>query len=120
MANLHNVDAEVLEFFNEIYHMHKTGTEVTVIECDSIIQRIYDYNGKLEDISVKGRGGTSFDPVFDYLFEHRNEFNNLIYLFSFVLFFLINIFVFRFVHLFKNIFEKTKVIKNENFIIHNS
>ena len=25
-------------------------TEVTVIECDSIIQRIYDYNGKLEDI----------------------------------------------------------------------
>ena len=73
-------DAEVLEFFNEIYHMHKTGTEVTVIECDSMIQRIYNYNGKLEDISVKGRGGTSFDPVFDYLFEHRNEFNNLIYL----------------------------------------
>ena len=73
-------DAEVLEFFNEIYHMHKTGTEVTVIECDAVIQRIYEYNGKLEDISVKGRGGTSFDPVFDYLFEHRNEFNNLIYL----------------------------------------
>jgi predicted metal-dependent peptidase len=40
--------------------MHKTGTEVTVIECDTIIQRIYEYNGKLEDISVKGRGGTEF------------------------------------------------------------
>ena len=73
-------DKEVLEFFNEIHHMYKTGTEVTIIECDAVIQRIYDYNGKLEDISVKGRGGTSFDPVFDYLFEHRNEFNNLIYL----------------------------------------
>jgi predicted metal-dependent peptidase len=60
--------------------MHKTGTEVTVIECDTIIQRVYEYNGKLEDISVKGRGGTSFEPVFEYLFEHRNEFNNLIYL----------------------------------------
>jgi len=73
-------DAEVLEFFNEIYHMHKTGTEVTVIECDTTIQRIYEYNGKLENITVKGRGGTDFEPVFEYLFEHRNEFNNLIYL----------------------------------------
>lgn len=73
-------DSEVLEFFNEIYHMYKTGTEVTIIECDTDIQRIYEYNGKLEDISVKGRGGTDFEPVFEYLFEHRNEFNNLIYL----------------------------------------
>jgi len=73
-------DSEVLEFFNEIYHMYKTVTKVTIIECDTDIQRIYEYNGKLEDISVKGRGGTDFEPVFEYLFEHRNEFNNLIYL----------------------------------------
>jgi predicted metal-dependent peptidase len=53
---------------------------VTVIECDTNIQRIYEYKGKLEDISVKGRGGTDFEPVFKYLYEHRNEYNNLIYL----------------------------------------
>jgi predicted metal-dependent peptidase len=73
-------DKEVLEFFNEIHHMYKTGTQVTIIECDAIIQRIYEYNGKLENISVKGRGGTDFEPVFKYMFEHRNRFNNLIYL----------------------------------------
>jgi predicted metal-dependent peptidase len=73
-------DEEVLEFFNEIHHMYKTGTQVTIIECDTIIQRIYEYNGKLENISVKGRGGTDFEPVFKYMFEHRNRFNNLIYL----------------------------------------
>jgi predicted metal-dependent peptidase len=73
-------DEEVLEFFNEIHHMYKTGTQVTIIECDAIIQRIYEYNGKLENISVKGRGGTNFEPVFKYMFEHRNRFNNLIYL----------------------------------------
>lgn len=73
-------DSEVLEFFNEIHHIYKTGTEVTIIECDSIIQRIYEYNGKLESISVKGRGGTSFEPVFEYLHEHKAKYNNLIYL----------------------------------------
>ena len=60
--------------------MYKTGTQVTIIECDAVIQRIYDYNGKLENITVKGRGGTDFEPVFEYLFENRNKFNNLIYL----------------------------------------
>lgn len=60
--------------------MYKTGTQVTIIECDAVIQRIYDYNGKLENITVKGRGGTDFEPVFKYLFENRNKFNNLIYL----------------------------------------
>jgi predicted metal-dependent peptidase len=53
---------------------------VTVIECDAAIQRIYEYKGKLEDLSVKGRGGTSFEPVFAYLYENRDKYNNLIYL----------------------------------------
>jgi len=73
-------DKELLEFFNEIYHIYKSGTDVTVIECDTAIQRIYEYKGKLEDLSVKGRGGTSFEPVFAYLYENRDKYNNLIYL----------------------------------------
>lgn len=71
---------ELIEFFNEIYHIYKTGIDVTVIECDTNIQRIYDYKGKLEDLSVQGRGGTSFEPVFKYLQENRDKYNNLIYL----------------------------------------
>jgi predicted metal-dependent peptidase len=70
---------ELKEFFNEIYHMYKTGTEVTVVECDAEIQREYEYNGKLEEIKVAGRGGTDFEPVMVYLKEHQHKFQNLIY-----------------------------------------
>lgn len=70
---------ELGEFFNEIDHIYKSGTDVVIIECDSHIQRIYDYKGKLEKIGVMGRGGTDFEPVVAYLQEHRKKFNNLIY-----------------------------------------
>lgn len=70
---------ELGEFFNEIYHIYKSGTDIVIIECDSQIQRIYDYKGKLEKISVMGRGGTDFEPVVAYLQENRKKFNNLIY-----------------------------------------
>jgi predicted metal-dependent peptidase len=70
---------ELLEFFNEINHMFKTGTEITVVECDAQIQREYEYKGKLEEIKVSGRGGTDFEPVMVYLKEHKTKFQNLIY-----------------------------------------
>lgn len=73
-------NSELVEFFNEIYHIYKSGTDVTVIECDAKIQRVYEYKGKLEDLKVQGRGGTDFEPVFKYLLEHKNKYNNLIYL----------------------------------------
>lgn len=73
-------DKELVEFFNEIYHIYKTGVSVTVIECDMNIQRIYEYKGELKDLKVKGRGGTSFEPVIDYLIENKKKYNNLIYL----------------------------------------
>jgi predicted metal-dependent peptidase len=73
-------DKELIEFFNEIHHIYKSGTDVMVIECDTQIQRIYEYKGKLENLSVKGRGGTDFEPVFAYLYENRDKYNNLIYL----------------------------------------
>jgi predicted metal-dependent peptidase len=70
---------ELIEFFNEIYHMYKTGTEITVVECDAQIQREYEYKGVLEEIKVAGRGGTDFEPVMVYLKEHQHKFQNLIY-----------------------------------------
>jgi predicted metal-dependent peptidase len=71
--------SELGEFFNEIHHIYKSGTDVVIVECDSHIQRVYDYKGKLEKIGVMGRGGTSFEPVVAYLEENRKKFNNLIY-----------------------------------------
>ena len=71
---------DLLEFFNEIYHIWKTGTQVDVIECDAAIHRVYEYKGEIEQISVSGRGGTSYEPVMDYLLEHKNKYQNIIYL----------------------------------------
>ncbi|CAB4138643.1 Putative metallopeptidase domain containing protein [uncultured Caudovirales phage] len=71
---------DLYEFFNEIYHIYKTGTYIDVIECDAMIQRVYQYKGEREEIKVKGRGGTSFEPVMEYLVENRNKYANLIYL----------------------------------------
>jgi predicted metal-dependent peptidase len=73
-------DKELVEFFNEIYHIYKSGTDVTVVECDTQIQRVYEYKGKLEDLKVAGRGGTDFEPVFEYALKNKNKYNNLIYL----------------------------------------
>ncbi len=70
---------DLIEFFNEIHHIHKTGVEITIVECDTKIQRIYEYKGKRDKIEVQGRGGTSFEPVFDYV-KNEKKFNNLIYL----------------------------------------
>jgi predicted metal-dependent peptidase len=72
---------DLLEFFEEIHHIHKTGTYVTIVECDAMIQRHYEYKGKREEtISVKGRGGTDFEPVMQFFLEQGKKFNNLIYL----------------------------------------
>ena len=71
---------DLIEFFNEIYHIYKSGTYVDIIECDAKIQRVYEYKGQREEIEVQGRGGTDFEPVMQYLSEHRNEYANLIYL----------------------------------------
>jgi len=71
-------DAELQEFFHEIGHMYKTGSDVTVIHCDTTIQKVEKYNPK-EKIQVYGRGGTDFTPVINHYNEHKNEYTCLIY-----------------------------------------
>jgi predicted metal-dependent peptidase len=72
--------SELAEFFHEMHHMHKTGTEITVIQCDTQISSIKKYrtpeDGKLE---ITGRGGTWFDPVVDYYNENIKNYSCLIY-----------------------------------------
>ena len=71
---------DLIEFFNEIYHIYKSGTYVDIIECDAKIQRVYEYKGERNEIEVKGRGGTDFELVMRYLVESKNRYANLIYL----------------------------------------
>jgi predicted metal-dependent peptidase len=70
---------ELVEFFNEIRHIHKTGTEITVLQCDTQINSIEKYNPK-KDVKVQGRGGTEFNPVLEYYNKNTKKFTCLVYL----------------------------------------
>ena len=71
---------ELAEFFHEMHHMHKTGTEITVVQCDTSISNITKYrNSDDGKIKIHGRGGTYFDPVVDYYNENIRKFSCLIY-----------------------------------------
>ena len=70
-------DSELEEFINEIHHLYKAGVNVTIVQCDTQIQSIKNYDGKFE-LEVSGRGGTYFEPVLE-LFNERREFTSLIY-----------------------------------------
>jgi len=72
---------DLKEFLSEIHHIYKTGTEITVVECDASIGRVYEYKGKAEEaLQITGRGGTSYEPVLNYLWDHKDKYQNLIYL----------------------------------------
>lgn len=61
------------EIFNEIFSIvAKRRHEVTVIECDTRVHRVYRVRSG-DDVGQKasGRGGTSFTPVINYINEHR-------------------------------------------------
>ncbi len=58
-------DFELKEFFKEIYHIWRQGSEINVVECDVTLQNQYFYKGKTPSI-VKGGGGTSFEAPLQY------------------------------------------------------
>ena len=62
-------DKEVSMIFNEIFAiLSKRKYCITVIECDSEIQRIYTVRNPSDVRSdVAGRGGTEFSPVIEYI-----------------------------------------------------
>ena len=68
---------ELKEFMNEIHHMHKTGHKITVVQCDTQINSIEEFNPK-KDWGIKGRGGTDFQPVIDHY--NKSNYTALIYL----------------------------------------
>ena len=71
-------DEDLVEFFNEIHHIYKTGITVTIAEGDANIHNVYEYKGKVPEY-VSGRGGTDMNPFIKYFNENR-QFNSLIIL----------------------------------------
>lgn len=72
-------DEELAEFMNEIHHIYKAGVDITIIQCDVVIQSIKPYTGKFDGIAINGRGGTEFDPVLDYYNENQKKYTSLVY-----------------------------------------
>lgn len=69
---------ELQEFFSEIDYAYKAGAKVTILQCDTRINSIDDYDGNnIPDI--KGRGGTDFNPPVNYYAEHKKDHASLIY-----------------------------------------
>lgn len=71
-------EKELQEFFSEIDYVYKAGARVTIIECDTRINSITEYDGKNLP-EIKGRGGTDFNAPVDYYKEHLKEYASLIY-----------------------------------------
>lgn len=66
-------DRMIRRIFNEIFAiLAKRKHEVTVIECDAAVQRVYRVKSVAEvKTKIKGRGGTSFSPVIDHINNDR-------------------------------------------------
>jgi len=69
---------ELADFFAEIDNIYRAGARVTVIECDTEITDIVDYDGK-KTPKIKGRGGTDFNPPVNWYKEHKRDYVSLVY-----------------------------------------
>lgn len=65
---------ELKEFLNEIYHMQKTGSEITVMQYDSAISSVKRFNHR-EHFEITGRGGTDFQPGINFYNEHLRNYS---------------------------------------------
>tara|TARA_R100001463_G_scaffold49318_2_gene99040 strand:+ start:458 stop:1621 length:1164 start_codon:yes stop_codon:yes gene_type:complete len=70
---------ELKEFMSELTHMHKTGHQITVAQCDTQINSVEVFNPR-KDWEIKGRGGTVFQPVIDLFNKKKGVYTALIYL----------------------------------------
>ncbi len=74
-----SIDEKLLgEFWSEILGIYRSGTAVTILECDARIHNEYDLKKTGQIPSFKGGGGTSFDPVIKWA-NKSPGFNGLIY-----------------------------------------
>lgn len=76
------------KFFSELIGLLNTfgDYDLNLIECDAKVQKYEKYNSKLRpfpisetEISYNGGGGTSFTPVFNYIYDNSIETDCLIF-----------------------------------------
>ena len=68
---------ELVEFMNELVHMHRTGNKITVAQFDTELTSVEEFNPK-KHWEIKGRGGTYFQPVIDHYNDPKNKYSAFI------------------------------------------
>lgn len=69
-----SVSKEMLQlFFNEIKKIFSLGFNIYIIECDADVQRSYRYYPSTT-FSIKGRGGTLYQPAIDFAIKENPAF----------------------------------------------
>lgn len=73
-------------FFSELISLMRSfgKFELTVLQCDAKVQQVESFSdvrplSPREQWRIRGMGGTSFTPVFDYVAEHKMKPDLLIY-----------------------------------------
>lgn len=66
-------DSDYQEFIQEIHHISRTGTEVTIADFDMDVQNVRKFNIK-HDNQRSGYGGTDFNPPVDYYNKNKNKY----------------------------------------------
>ena len=69
---------EFEEFMDQIHHIYKSGTTVTIGHADADMAHVEEYRGK-KITDRFGNGGTDFDPAIDYFNKHKSKFTSMVY-----------------------------------------
>lgn len=75
---------ELENFFGEVFAiLARSSQPITIIECDMVVQRVYKA-AKVGDVhlDVRGRGGTAFSPVVEYVNSNRGYRDALLIFFT--------------------------------------
>lgn len=71
-------DECVAQFHSEIVRLSNMNVEITILECDTQVNRVYKFDPK-KPFTVIGRGGTAFKPIFDKIETEKMDIDGLIY-----------------------------------------
>lgn len=75
---------QLKNFFSEVFAiLARSSQPITIIECDMVVQRVYKAT-KVGDVhlDVRGRGGTAFSPVVEYVNSSREYRDALLIFFT--------------------------------------
>ena len=77
-----SITAEALsQFYASINNLFRYGiVEIDVCQFDAALGPITPFRRAQPEVTVTGRGGTSYQPLFDYVMSHPNDYDGLLIL----------------------------------------